>query len=955
MHLFTTRSVVYSYTQLQDKNDSGSTSTARSHDVVTTAEAASPAEMRHCRHRRQQRSTVFTKLLILIMILMGDVCSAFLLPPSLLNRQRGPAGPMIARDSHGNLNQDTERRQRSPSRPQFRNKQQTANTRKTQLRWIFQSLEKMQLNGTLNNVAFPNTSSSSSSSSSVSSGGNGNHPHETPAAEKLVSSMRMLAHATTTAEVTAAGRQIRAVVERSQLLNFSTTTNYTKDCRLRHQEARIMVLERIIKATAMTGLHTLAWNITESLLLSSSLQEQQSSYHHYMPSTMVQEALCSSWRRAGKVQHLQDFFGTYLTRIVASRYAHEISLCSHNNRTTNTNSVVSTTAFNTFLAALCEPPPNHHQLAQQHHHHSKKKMAMMMMMMIPPKRLEQAIDWLLIRAPQDLHMAPDDVAYATLLQAASNLQNRTLSDKVWNAMNSTTAPKNIVAYNARLKLLLSSSSSSSSSSDEPILYFWDTVLLKDSNIQPDRYTIDLMILPLVRAGRIGQIEDLLDDFFANHSEQVIADAMAAFLITLTRGGEVASARALFETYLAPSLAPVLTAQVGSMIRLVKPTARHFNVLLAGYRQEAKRTSGKTNSTDAAIVAEAWDLFETMHHSSTTARPDSYTITTMMGLCRLSKEVASLIAMSLEEFNISCSGVVCNAAITAFGELGDPSSACWAFAFFREKDKWNLRSLNVLIGALGAALEAGSFDKVDVFASVAAKTLTSFGDCLDQCSIIQLIDGKTCVQGVRDLLDAMQTNQILDQQPLPLPSSQTYCIVATALQYGEMRASQALKMFRNATSMGVPADGRFVNAVLRCFGDDIDSALLAWKNEIRRACLAFENRPRNKPLSRKRIKCKNLVAAYHGLLHVCGRADRPDIAVRLVYAMNKEGIEPTELSLNCYRSGKRLRESITKQTPLSIVQKLRLTGSFESLLYVECMKYDRNDKRRSKERRVRIIV
>ena len=107
----------------------------------------------------------------------------------------------------------------------------------------------------------------------------------------------------------------------------------------------------------------------------------------------------------------------------------------------------------------------------------------------------------------------------------------------------------------------------------------------------------------------------------------------------------------------------------------------------------------------------------------------------MGLCRSPKEVASLIVMSLEEFNISCPGVVCNAAITAFGELGDPPSACWTFAlFFREKHKWNLRSLNVLIGALGAALEAGSFDKVDAFASVAAKTLTSYGVCLDQHSI-----------------------------------------------------------------------------------------------------------------------------------------------------------------------------------------------------------------------------
>jgi pentatricopeptide repeat protein len=163
------------------------------------------------------------------------------------------------------------------------------------------------------------------------------------------------------------------------------------------------------------------------------------------------------------------------------------------------------------------------------------------------------------------------------------------------------------------------------------------------------------------------------------------------------------------------------------------------------------------------------------------------------------------------------------------------------------------------------------------------------------------------------------------------------------------------MFRNATMMGVPADGRFVNAVFRCFGDDIDAALSAWKNEIRKFCISYEQRPRRNLLPKRRAKGKNLVAAYNGLLNVCGRALRGDIALRIIYAMNKEGLEPNELSLNCYRSGKRVRESAANRLTFGLAQKLNIADPYESLLYVECIKFDSNDKRTAGDRRVRIIM
>jgi hypothetical protein len=101
-----------------------------------------------------------------------------------------------------------------------------------------------------------------------------------------------------------------------------------------------------------------------------------------------------------------------------------------------------------------------------------------------------------------------------------------------------------------------------------------------------------------------------------------------------------------------------------------------------------------------------------------------------------------------------------------------------------------------------------------------------------------------------------------------------------------------------------------------------------------------------------------MAAYHGLLFVCGRAVRPDIAVRLIYAMSKEGLEPDEVALKCYQSGKKVQQQQfldVSNTGKDITFKFRLVDQYESILMVECTKYDCNDQRRMGELRVRIIV
>jgi hypothetical protein len=47
--------------------------------------------------------------------------------------------------------------------------------------------------------------------------------------------------------------------------------------------------------------------------------------------------------------------------------------------------------------------------------------------------------------------------------------------------------------------------------------------------------------------------------------------------------------------------------------------------------------------------------------------------------------------------------------------------------------------------------------------------------------------------------------------------------------GSRRALESF--FHNATVAGIPADGRFINAALRYYGDDITAPLTAWKSDI----------------------------------------------------------------------------------------------------------------------------
>jgi pentatricopeptide repeat protein len=198
------------------------------------------------------------------------------------------------------------------------------------------------------------------------------------------------------------------------------------------------------------------------------------------------------------------------------------------------------------------------------------------------------------------------------------------------------------------------------------------------------------------------------------------------------------------------------------------------------------------------------------------------------------------------------------------------------------------------------------------------------------------------------------------------------MAAMAYQHGMSDSDHgkdyAIELFRHATQEGISADGRMINALFRCFRDDLGAALEFWKMDVRPACLSHIKRVVKRNGNSDQLRQQNLLAAYSGLLYVCGCARRPDIALRIVYAMNKEGIEPMEISYNNYKTGKRARQEPELKGPIwnptgaskkrgfsTLLSKLSMMKQYESLLYVECTKYNAYDRRTEKDKRLRIIV
>jgi Pentatricopeptide repeat domain len=348
------------------------------------------------------------------------------------------------------------------------------------------------------------------------------------------------------------------------------------------------------------------------------------------------------------------------------------------------NKQISLVAFNTYLAALCDVVTEKDASMQQQRGDTSGVEGVTSSSLTTPytttdyktEALEQAWQWIQdpAKTAREMVILPDTVSYATVIQAAATVGNQTLVDAIWKEFKARNIKPNIVAYNARLRTVTAGSGDSSrhrqqhhlrddvraehKKRDREILAVWDNEIATDPYVSPDKYSIDLLLLPLIRAGRVGDVEALLDIFVKRNSETVVSNAFTAFLLTVVGGGELSTARALFETYILPTLSPVMVGDAGGMIRMVRPTTRHFNVLLEGYRRVMEHTDNDVAKYAAA--EEGWGLYRLMMQSLG-ARPDAYTITSMMGLCRTSTELSNLLFEAISDVDIDCSSVVLRAA------------------------------------------------------------------------------------------------------------------------------------------------------------------------------------------------------------------------------------------------------------------------------------------------------
>ena len=179
-----------------------------------------------------------------------------------------------------------------------------APNRKTQLRWIAQSFEKL--------------------------------PSDTHVPEGLTELVQALATAGTTDQVTRVGRQLAQLVAQQQ--------------QQQQQQPPLApaVRERLIKVAATTGLLTLAVQWTLEWLDEVQNTCKDKDVVIGLPSPVTQDAVGSALRRAGRVTQLRN-----VVQRLASTAA-VITLSNPNTNATTTTNTVSLNTFNLLLAALCD-------------------------------------------------------------------------------------------------------------------------------------------------------------------------------------------------------------------------------------------------------------------------------------------------------------------------------------------------------------------------------------------------------------------------------------------------------------------------------------------------------------------------------------------------------------------------------------------------------------------------
>ena len=789
------------------------------------------------------------------------------------------------------------------------------------------------------------------------------------------------------------------------------------------------VRERVIKACATSGLTMLSLDLMNSILKPVNDTWSESN----LPSVAAYGSVLNGLRKLGKTNEMKFLLKNLVEIVSYLRISNhdddELSGTIENIDTEKTKPLtlsektelngiitkpsINVVAFNSYLAALCDnviSPYDKQQMVRGRRRPSDRRYVLTSDFFLN-EALSHIIDPSLTQEKYCLDKKPDLFSYNTVLAAAARAGDHTAVKVVFKVFKEQqkedeTLVEDIFTYNALLRDAVQKSEQGSqifdyeahstivegadanftSVAEVDALQLIDEIL-SHPTLKPDRYTIDLALLPLTRNGRIGDLIKMLREYRCSCGDQErdrreMSDAFSAFLFTLVKGDEVSTGHSILNTFL-------LEDDKSGKSRPFPVMAKHFNILIEGYRRMKEssdlKVSLETNLTAQSLVTEqnqsshakiqAEQLVETMINLN--IRPDSYTLTSLLAIQSSSAEVTAVWKRFVQEFKVKMTSPTYHSLITVYGKVNDPSRACIVFdampeglergkQIVRTTKSWNtIQAVFADESNCLLSLNAEGLDDCHEILSMIAENEKRKDNQqqleMESSTAIKItdkIDGMVCTEASRTLLSIMNESNDSYSERIPPANSQTYCYTATSLSHVPYpNATEAMSLFREAIDNSIPADGRFVNAVIRCFGSDIDAALNAWKQEIGKAVIKYNEERKGKS------KNQNFMAAFHGLYSVCGQAGRPDIAVRLVYAMAKQGLTVTETALQCYEAGKKRQEMILmneNNTDVALVKKKSKLGRaiskmYENILVVECSKYSERDKRRSGERRVRIIL
>jgi len=739
----------------------------------------------------------------------------------------------------------------------------------------------------------------------------------------LIEALWKLCKATTQKDVVEAGRVIEG-------LNITSREKFS-----------FPVQERVMKAAAMIGLLNLSLNLLYSMIGNSNTEldiniptDDMSTHSTYIPSYMAYTAVLNTLRRTRKTDQMRK---TIEDMASACRRA-----------STNLNVV----AFNTYLAALCDKAISSQNTAPEN---ARDILSEPLAMIQPGVASEKYA----------VMGGPETFSFNTVLNAAASIKNHLIVNEIIGLMELQGLVADVYTYNARLKALQSIKMDDTAIAQSIVII---EEILASSNVKPDAYTIELALGTLAREGRIGDILSLLGNFNpADKRKESVSNAYTTFLLALVKGGEVECARFILDTYI---ISQSKTSHVDvsnrddvddnlkKSIVLPSPSSRHFNCVIEGYCAVMK---GKKSypDTNKSPLEHATFLFKTM--TSMNVIPDAYTVTMMMGLQNSSTGVTTLWKEVMMDLKIGMTVPIFNSMMTSYGRVNDPSSACFVFDYMMKRNRLNRshNSWNVLLSSLSKSSLNKSDDKIQCMTSNASsfhqlhENDRQVGLLPGNRNFSDFVDGLSSIKAAKSIFDVMKSGS--EGNPefrfIPSPNAQSYCLIASTLSHGECEIKYAMDIYDDAKARGIYPDGRFLNAILRCYGDRVEDAINVWKSELRKSAISYDKQRNFTPQTNIQRK-ENLIVTYHGLFHVAGRAGRADIALQLAYAMNKDGIEPTETAINCYNAGSKRRLIVGggsgKNNPMMMKQ-------YENLLAIECTKYDQNDKRRATEKRLKIII